>query len=602
MTENNENREHKGVDVKQFSMEKDNTLAQMYEDTLKDFTEGTLVKGKVLEIMDDEVLVDIGFKSEGLINTDEFSEPEEIKAGDEIDVWLEEIEDEDGNLILSRQKAERQKMWDDVLSSKKEGSTIPGEIKRRVRGGFIVDIKGVKAFLPGSQLDVSPVRNLDDFLNQTFDFKLMKIDHERNNIVVSRRELLEEQQREQRKQLLSEIKVNDVRSGVVKNITSFGAFINLGGMDGLLHITDMSWGRINHPSKMLEIGQTVEVVILDIDYEKERVSLGLKQKTKNPWDDIEEKYPIGSLIHGKVVNLLPYGVFIEVEKGIEGLVHVSEMSWVERITSAHDKLELGQEVDVVVLNINVEEQKLSLSIKRAAPNPWEKIHEKFPVGSRVTGTVRNFTTYGAFIELEKGIDGMIHVSDMSWTRKINHPSEVLKKGQEIEVVVLEVDTENQRISLGFKQAQEDPWTTVTSKFKMGQIIEGKVLKMANFGAFIEIEKDIEGLVHISQISEEKINKPQDVLKEGQTVKARIIKIDPVEQRIGLSIKAADIPDEEFEVKDDMLAGLKPGEELVDLAGAFDEAYGSQESSEEWRPGEAKDKEQENSSEQNNQEK
>ncbi len=575
-------------DLDQFGGDKQEALAKLYEDTLKNFTAGSIVKGRVVEVRSNEVLVDIGYKSEGAVSREEFQDMPEVKPGDEVEVLLEQLEDEDGKVVLSKTKAEQQRMWDNVLSSSSEGSVLEGEIKSRIKGGMIVDINGVKGFLPGSQIDVMPVRNMDDYMGKRFEFKVMKIDRDRRNIVLSRRELIEQRRREKKRQLMSEIKIGQLRAGIVKNITDFGAFIDLGGLDGLLHITDMSWGRVSHPSKVVKVGDNIEVMILDIDFEKERVSLGLKQKLANPWDNIEQKYPVGTRIHGKVVNLVPYGAFVEIEAGVEGLVHVSEISWVQRVNRASDVLSLGQEVDAVVLNINSTDQKISLGIRQTTQNPWELVRDRYPVGARVSGTVRNFTSYGAFVELEEGIDGMIHVSDMSWTRKVNHPSDVLKKGDKVDVVILEVSPENQRISLGLKQAQEDPWTSIAANYKIGQVVTGKVSKLASFGAFVGLEDGIDGLVHISQIGEDHVEKVRDVLKVGQEITARVVKIDQAERRIGLSIKAAALPDEDFVVQEDMLTGLRPGEDLVDLAGAFNEAFGLA-AGEEWRPGEGKKK-------------
>ena len=574
-----------GIDVNAFAGSKQIDLAKMYEESLKNIKEGGIVKGKVVEIRGNEVVIDINYKSEGVVPAEEFYDLSKIQPGDDVEVMLERLEDDYGRIILSKQKAEQQKMWDNVLATSGEGSILEGEVKSRIKGGMIVDVHGVKAFLPGSQIDISPTRNLDDFIGKRFEFKVMKIDRSRRNIVLSRRELIEQRRRDKRKNMMTEIKIGQLRAGVVKNITDFGAFIDLGGLDGLLHITDMSWGRISHPSKMLKVGDSLEVMILDIDFDKERVSLGIKQKTPNPWDNIEQKYPISSRVRGKVVNLMPYGAFIELEEGVEGLVHVSEMSWVQRVGRASDVLSVGDEVEAVVLNINRDEQKISLGIRQTTANPWELARERYPVGARVSGVVKNFTAYGAFVELQEGIDGMIHVSDMSWTQKVNHPSEVLKKGDKVDVIVLEVAPENQRISLGLKQAQADPWTTIASKYKIGQIVEGAVTKTASFGAFVQIEEGIEGLVHVSQISDDTPEKAVKSLKPGQTVKARVVKIDPIERRIALSIKAAALPDEEFVVKEEMLAGLKPGEDLVDLAGAFDQAFGVKEGVQEWRPGE-----------------
>ena len=567
-------------------------MTKMYEETLKDFTEGSIIPGNVLEVRSNEVLVDIGYKSEGSISMHEFNAlGEEVSVGDQFDVLLEGIEDDEGMVVLSREKAELKKRWDNVLENTKEGDIKIARTKSRVRGGLIVDLMGVDAFLPGSQVDVVPIHNMDDFIGKEFEFKILKINAERRNIVLSRRELVEERLRDKKKKLLKEIETGQVRKGKVKNITDFGVFVDLDGLDGLLHITDMSWGRVNHPSEMVKVGQELEVIILDVDLEKERVSLGLKQKSENPWENIEAKYPVGSRLRGKVVNLVPYGAFIELEQGVEGLVHVSEMSWTKRIARAADVLNVGDEVDFVVLNINKDDQKIALGIRQTEDNPWDTVVERYPVGSHVSGKVRNFTSYGAFVEMEEGIDGMIHVSDMSWTRKINHPSEALKKGEEVSAIVLEVIPEQRRISLGLKQAQDDPWTTITSRYQVGQHVKGVVTKLATFGAFVELEEGVDGLVHISQISDDRVEKVKDVLDVGQEVSARVIRVDNVERRIGLSIKAADMTDEEFEANKQPLAdSLKPGEDMVDLAGAFDEAFGIvTDEAEEWTPGASDDK-------------
>lgn len=552
----------------------------MYSNTLKDFSVGSIVPGKVLRIQDDEVLVDIGYKSEGIVDGDEFEDIAAVQVGDTIEVFLESLENDHGMVVLSKKRAEQQRKWDHIVNDCEEGSLVEGTITRAIKGGFIVDI-GADAFLPGSQVDVVPVRNLDDYIGRTLQVKILKINKERKNIVVSRREIIEETRREQKLKLLGEIKIGQLRKGTVKNITDFGAFVDLDGIDGLLHVTDMSWGRINHPNEMVKVGDQLEVMILDIDLDKERISLGLKQTLSNPWQDIDAKYPIGTRICGKVVSLAPYGAFVEIEEGVEGLVHVSEISWTKRIQRASDVLKVGEEVQAVVLSINTEEKKISLGMRQTEENPWEVAALKYPIGSLVKGKVRNFTSYGAFVEIEEGVDGMIHVSDMSWTRKINHPSEVLKKGDEVETVVLEIDSANQRISLGLKQAQEDPWARITDTYKEGQKINGKVTKLTNFGAFIELEDGIDGLVHISQISDAHVEKVKDVLNIGDEVEARIVKIDPVEHRIGLSIKAAKIADEDFEISDELLTGLRPGEELVDLSSAFD---GLLTGNEEWHPG------------------
>lgn len=562
-------------------------MTRMYEETLKDFTEGSIVPGRILEVRNNEVLVDIGYKSEGVIPVSEFGNSDEIQAGAEINVLLSEIEDENGMVVLSKQKADEQLTWDRVLAQYAEGCTVTGEVKNRVRGGLIVDVDGVEAFLPGSQIDVMPVHNTDTWLGRNIECKLLKINGERRNIIVSRRELIEERLKVKKKELLGTIEAGQTRTGRVKNITDFGVFVDLDGMDGLLHITDMSWGRIKHPSEMVNVGDELEVIILDVDRERERVSLGLKQKSRNPWDDIEARFPVGSRLRGRVVNLAPYGAFVEIEEGIEGLVHVSEISWTKRIARASDVLAVGDEVDVVVLSINKDDQKIALGIRQTEDNPWDTVQERYPVGSRISGKVRNFTSYGAFIELEEGIDGMIHVSDMSWTRKINHPSEMLEKGQEVDAVVLEVDPKGNRISLGLKQASDDPWNTIASRYQIGQLVSGVVSKVASFGAFIEIEEGVDGLVHISQISDDHVEKVKDVLDVGSKVDARIIRIDRAERRIGLSIKAASLPEEEFQAhREEILEGLKPGEEMVDLAGAFDQAF-SGDADEEWHPGDNK---------------
>jgi small subunit ribosomal protein S1 len=534
------------------------------------FVAGEIVKGTVIELRPKEVLVDIGYKSEGVIGAHEFDNIKTVKLGDEIDVLIEKLEDKDGMVVLSKEKAEFKKNWDKILTICNEGGTISGRVKAVVKGGLLVNI-GVEAFLPASQIDIVPPKNLNTFVGNNYDFKVVKINQERQNIVLSRRELIEQERNERRSKLLSEMTPGDIRKGTVKNITDFGAFIDLNGLDGLLHITDMSWGRVGHPSEILKVGQEIDVVVLDINKEKERVSLGLKQKLANPWDSIEQKYPIGAKVKGRVVNLVPYGAFVELEPGVEGLVHVTELSWTKRIAKPSDVLKADQELEAVVLGINREEQKISLGIRQLETNPWDRALDKYPPGSRVKGKIRNLTSYGAFIELEDGLDGMIHVSDISWTRKINHPSEVLKKSEEVEAVVLEIDKANQRISLGVKQLSEDPWTNIDKYYKVGDLVSGKVTKLASFGAFVGLQHDIDGLVHISQVSEDRIDKIKNVLKVDQDVTARVIKIDKGERRIGLSIKAANYSQEQLKAEQAMLDALKPGEDLVALQHAFDSA-------------------------------
>ncbi len=534
------------------------------------FAAGQIVKGTVIEIRQKEVMIDIGYKSEGSVPVNEFEDhdEEELKLGDMVDVQILRLEDRDGMVELSHEQAIFKQNWDNIKTICEEGGHIKGRVKAAVKGGLIVNI-GVEAFLPSSQIDVTTPRDLEPYVGQTYDFKVMKLNLERQNIVLSRRELIEEERSAKRAELLNDMVPGDIRKGTVKNLTDFGAFVDLNGLDGLLHITDMSWGRITHPSQMLAVGQELEVVVLDINKESERVSLGLKQKQANPWDKIEEKYPIGSKVAGKVVNLMPYGAFIELEPGVEGLVHVSELSWTKRINKPSEVLKAGEDIEAVVLGINQDEQKISLGTRQLESNPWDLAQDKYKVGTKVTGKIRNLTSYGAFMGLEEGLDAMIHVSDISWTRKINHPSEVLKKGLEVEAQVLEVDQENQRISVGIKQLAEDPWDKIDDLYKIGDLVKGKVSKLASFGAFVGLEHDIDGLVHISQVSEERVEKIKDVLNVGEEVTARVIKIDRADRRIGLSIKAANYSQEQLKEEEAVLDALKPGEDLVALQHAFD---------------------------------
>ncbi|MGA1235852.1 MAG: 30S ribosomal protein S1 [Limisphaerales bacterium] len=547
------------------------TMEEALRQSERSFAVGEIVKGIVIEVRPKEILVDIGYKSEGAIPVGEFDDGSEpVQVGAEIDVLIERLENKEGMVVLSREKAEFKKNWDKILTICNEGGTITGKVKAIVKGGLLVNI-GVEAFLPASQVDIIPPRNLQSYVGNVYDFKVVKINQERQNIVLSRRELIEQERNERRAKLLSEMMPGDIRKGTVKNITDFGAFIDLNGLDGLLHITDMSWGRIGHPSEMLKAGDEIDVVVLDINREKERVSLGLKQKMTNPWDDIETKFPIGTKVKGRVVNLVPYGAFVELEPGVEGLVHVTELSWTKRIAKPSDVLKQDQEVEAIVLGINREEQKISLGIRQLDTNPWDGAPDKYPPGTQVKGKIRNLTSYGAFLELEEGLDGMIHVSDISWTRKINHPSEVLKKGDEVEAVVLEVDRVNQRISLGMKQLEIDPWENIDQYCKVGDLVTGQVTKLASFGAFVGLQHDIDGLVHISQISEERVEKIKNVLKVGQEVTARVIKIDKGERRIGLSIKAANYTTEQLQEEQKLLDSLKPGEDLVALQHVFEAA-------------------------------
>ena len=562
-------------------------MDELLDESLGQAQENRIVKGMVLEVRESEVLVDVGGKSEGVIPANEFSDISQVKTGDELDVLIIQSENDEGMVVLSKKLADEKIKWEAVYQRYQEGSIVKGTVEAKVRGGMTVDVDGVKAFLPGSQIDVTPVHDPDQFVGQTLDFKLIKIVPERHNIIVSRRELLEEQLAVKRRELLDTLKVGERRTGKVKNITDFGVFVDLDGIDGLLHITDLSWGRVRHPTDVVQQGQELEVVVLDVDRERGRVSLGLKQAQPNPWDTIDAKYPVNSRLRGKVVNLVAYGAFVELEPGIEGLVHVSEFSWTRHVARASDMLKVGDEVDVVVLSVDKETQKIALGIRQTEENPWDSVSERYPVGTRVKGKIRNFTSYGAFVQLEDGIDGMIHVSDMSWTRKINHPTELLQKGQEVEAVVLEVDSENQRISLGLKQAQEDPWSSIASTFQVGQKVKGTVSKIASFGAFVELAGGVDGLVHISQISDDHVERVKDALKIGQEVEARIVRIDRDERRIGLSLREANEGDsEDFKVPEEYAAkegpnALKAGQNIVGLASAFDLAFAA--GGEEWSP-------------------
>jgi len=534
--------------------------------------EGSVISGTIMEIRPTEVVIDFGGKAEGTIPAHEFLDLGDLEIGSDLEVFLERLEDRDGNPQLSFDKAEQKKNWEKIVNTCEEGSVITGRVRSKVKGGLVVNI-GVDAFLPSSQVDIQAPKNLDQFVGQTFDFKVVKINRERKNIVVSRRELIEERRQDKKREILSKIKPGETRRGMVKNITDYGAFIDLDGLDGLLHITDMSWGRVSHPSEMVKTGEEITVCIIDIDTNRERVSLGLKQLSSNPWDDIEGKFPINAKVRGKVVNLVPYGAFIELEEGVEGLVHVTEMSWTKRITKPGEVLNVGDEVDAVVLGIQKDDQKISLGLRQLDVNPWDMATHNYPPGARVRGKVRNLTSYGAFVELEEGIDGMVHVSDMSWTRKINHPSEMVKKGDEVDAIVVEVDVDNQRISLGMKQLTQDPWDDIDRLYRMGDVIKGKVSRVAGYGAFIQLDHDIDGLVHISQISEERIEKIKDHLKEGDEVSARVIKIDKDERRIGLSVKAADY-DEDALAKE-VAAYDEVGEDLTtSLGDLLDEATSS----------------------------
>ncbi|NCG26218.1 MAG: 30S ribosomal protein S1 [Verrucomicrobiales bacterium] len=558
-------------------------LLALIDKSFREIREGSIVIGRIIEIQPQIVLVDIGYKSEGAIPVSEF-EDEEIEVGKEIEVLLERLENDEGMIVLSKEKAAHKQNWDKIAKVFHDGGLVKGKVKSVVKGGLMVNV-GVEAFLPGSQIDIIPPKDLTEYVGNIYEFKIVKINDERKNVVLSRREVIEAERAEQRQAFLEEVNAGDEVEGFVKNITDFGAFIDLKGMDGLLHITDMSWGRVNHPSEMLTIAQPIKVQILEVDKEKERVSLGLKQLTPNPWEDIENRFPVGDQVKGKITKLVPYGAFVEVAEGVEGLIHVSELSWTKRITRPSDVLELGQEIESVVLGINIEEQKISLGVRQLEPNPWDNVEGRYPIGTTINGEVRNLTPYGAFIELEDGIDGMVHVSDLSWTRKINHPSETLKKGDELQAVVLEIDKDSQRISLGVKQLETDPWDEIGNRFTVGDLVKGTVAKIAAFGAFVQLEDDVDGLVHISQLSEEHVGKVKEVVNIGDEVEARVIKVDKAERRIGLSIKAASYTEEQLKKETAAFDALRPSSDLVGLEQAFQVA-------EEWSPGEEGEQEKE----------
>ena len=524
-------------------------LEQLYEESLKHIQEGEIVRGRVVHIGRDSVLVDVGYKSEGIIDLDEFPDQgRHLRVGEEVDVLLEEKEDSEGQVILSKEKANRIKIWDDISKKHDNNDVVDGVVVARIKGGLTVDI-GLKAFLPGSQIDLRPVRNLDKLIGERLQMRIIKLNKRRGNIVLSRRVLPEEERQRAKEKTLASLAEGQIIEGVVKNITEYGAFIDLGGIDGLLHITDMSWGRVSHPSELFAIGDKVRVMVLKFDQEHERVSLGLKQMTPDPWMDVAEKYPETSRVSGKVVSITDYGAFVELEEGIEGLVHVSQMSWARRTRHPSKIVNIGDTIEAVVLSVDKDKKRISLGMKQIEPNPWTTVDERYPVGSEVEGKVRNLTDFGAFIALEEGIDGLIHISDMSWTQRVKHPSEILKKGQKVRAVVLNVDKDNERLSLGLKQMELDPWTQVQTKYHVGQDVRVKVVKVTNFGAFAELEDGVEGLIHLSELSREKITDPEEVVSVSQELDAKIIKIDLETRKIGLSVRAFMEDNERQEVLD-----------------------------------------------------
>jgi small subunit ribosomal protein S1 len=548
----------KDEDAKLFQQLLNNREEKAAAGSISSMEVGQILKGKIAELTPDFVVVDVGLKSEGLIPVNEFNDPNELQMGNDIEVLLDRAEGEDGQIVLSREKARRLRQWEFILEHCEEGSIVEGKVIRKVKGGLMVDI-GMEAFLPGSQIDNKRIKNIDDYVDKTYDFKILKINIERKNIVVSRRELLEEERSSKKAELLEKIAEGETRTGLVKNITDFGVFLDLDGIDGLLHITDMTWKRIKHPSEMVQLNDTLEVMILHIDKEKGRVALGLKQKESNPWEEIEQRYPTGTKVKGKIVNLVPYGAFIEIEPGIEGLIHVSEMSWVKNVTDPSEIVTKGDELEAIVLSVQKNEGKISLGIKQTEKNPWENVDDKYPVGSTVKAEIRNLTNYGAFVELEPGIDGLIHISDLSWIKKISHPSEVLKKGDTVEAIILSVDQESKKITLGIKQLGTNPWESIEKTLPIGTIVKGVVTKITAFGAFTELENGIEGLIHVTELSDQAFGKVEEVVEVGDNVTAKVIKLDPEHKKISLSIKDY-LVETNNENRDDIVVSKKEEEE------------------------------------------
>jgi small subunit ribosomal protein S1 len=514
------------------------SMQDLYDQSFQNIQEGEVIRGRIVQVNDDFVMVDIGYKSEGQISVTEFrDEAGDIKAdiGDEVDVLLEFHDDEDGTIHLSKEKAAKIKIWDDISRIYNDDGIIEGKVVSKVKGGLAVDI-GVQAFLPGSQVDLRPIRNLESLLGQVYPFKVLKYNKKRRNVVLSRRAILEKEREHLKYQTLANLEDNKIVEGIVKNITDYGVFVDLGGIDGLLHITDMSWGRVGHPTELFQLGDKIKVMVLSFDRENERVSLGLKQLIADPWSKAQEKYPVDTQVKGRVVSLTDYGAFVEIEEGVEGLIHVSEMSWTKKIRHPSKVLNVGDEVEAVVLSINPDNKRISLGMKQLEPNPWDIIAHKYPVGTTIAGKIKNITDFGVFIGIDEGIDGLVHISDISWTKRIKHPSEVFKKNQEVQAIVLNIDRDNERFSLGIKQLEQDPWESIPQRYPLGHIISGPITNVTDFGLFVELEEGIEGLVHVSEISKEKIKSPVGQYKTGDKVSAKVINISPKDRKIGLSIK------------------------------------------------------------------
>lgn len=539
-----------GIEVAQGDLE------GLLGDQIGDFKPGSILKGKIIGHAGDDFLVEVGLKSEGILDRNEFDEPGDVEIGDTVEVLLEELESDTGTVRISKRKADRIRGWERIISNNNEGDVVVGRVMRKIKGGLLVDI-GVPVFLPASQVDIRRPGDIGEYIGTEIRAQILKIDEARRNIVISRRKLIEEERAEARKRLLGNLNEGDLVQGTVKNIADFGAFVDLGGIDGLLHITDMSWGRVNHPSDLVKIDQQIEVKVLNIDRDKEKIALGLKQKEDSPWQDIEQKYPVNTRVKGVVTNIMSYGAFVKLEDGVEGLVHISEMSWTKRINHPSEMVSIGEEVEVVVLDINKDKQEISLGMKQTEVNPWELVAEKYPPGTIVEGAVRNLASYGAFVEIEPGIDGLLHVSDLSWTKKLAHPNELLKKGDNIKCVVLEVDQQKQRVALGLKQMHEDPWLeAIPTHYQPGMIVQGKVTKITNFGVFVELEEDLEGLLHISELADHKVENPQDVVQVDQEVEVKILRVDIEDRKIGLSLKRAQWNSEDTETNTGTSGGGK----------------------------------------------
>jgi len=556
-----------------YSEEEYNKFAELYERTLNDIKVNEIVEGRIQAITKNYVFVDIGFKSEGAVPVDEFDDISDLNVGDEIEVFIEALEDSDGQLLLSRKKANFIRKWEEIVQYYKTGETIKGVCKRRIKGGIVIDLQGVEAFLPGSQIDVKPIRDFDSLIGKEFNFKIVKINRLRRNIVVSRRVILEENRAEQREQIVNNLKRGDVYTGTVKNITDFGVFIDLGGVDGLLHINDLSWGRINHPSEVVSLDDEIDVMVLDYNDAKDRISLGLKQLQEHPWEDIEEKYPIGSIVKGKIVSIADYGAFVELEKGVEGLIHISEMTWNRYNTHPAKIVNLGEIVEVKVLSIEKEKKRISLGLKQLTPDPWEDIEKKYPIGSKHKGHIMNMTNFGVFVELEEGIDGLIHISDLSWTKKVRHPSEVLKKGEDVEVIILEINKSERRISLGYKQLTEDPWKKFEDTYKIDSKVTGKILRFIEKGLIVELPYKLEGFIPISQMEESSIGKVKKSHKAGDEIELMVIEFEKNNKRVILSRKKLeekekikDSKDEEKKIKDYMEKSEGDKPTLAEIAG------------------------------------